>query len=59
MYVFVSIKRLTIPVVYTDLSGKELHTQVAVCIVVTSESLGGEMLAHWPRIPEMWVQVPL
>ena len=44
---------------YTDLSGKELHKQVGVGIVVTSGSLHGVMVTHWSGIPEMWVQLPL
>ena len=35
------------------------HTQVGVGRVVTSESLGGVMVAHWPGMPEMWVRVLL
>ena len=46
-------------VVCTDLWDKELHTQVGVGIVVTSGSLCGVMVAHWPRMPEMWFRVPL
>ena len=42
-------------VVCTDLKGKELHRQVGVDIEVVSVSLHGVMIAHWPRMPEMWV----
>ena len=46
MYVIVSIKtnnsRGTSVVVYTDLCGKELHRQVGMGIMVTSESICGE-----------------
>ena len=46
-------------VVCTELSGKELHSQVDVGIVVTPGSLCGVLIAHWPGIPERWVCVPL
>ena len=46
-------------VICTDLSGKELHRQVGIGIVVTTESLCGAMVARWARMPEMWVQFPL
>ena len=36
-------------VVYTDLSGKELHRQVVMGRVVTSESLGGVMVSTLAR----------
>ena len=42
-------------VVCTDLSGKEVHCQVGVGIVVTSGSLSGVIAANWRRIPDMWV----
>ena len=42
-------------VICTDLCGKELHKQVGMAIGVTSESLHDVMVAHWPRMPEMWV----
>ena len=46
-------------VVCTDLLSKELHRHVVVGIVVTSGSLHYVMVAHWPRMPEMWIRVPL
>ena len=45
-------------VVCTDLCGKALHRQVGVGIVVTSGSLRCVMVAHWPGMPEIWVQIP-
>ena len=59
--VIVSFKLLTIPgrisaVVYTDLSDKQPCRQVGMGCMVTSGSLGGEMLAHRPRMQEMWVR---
>ena len=39
--------------VCTDLRGNDLHRQVGMGTVVTSGSLCGEMVAHWP---EIWVQ---
>ena len=36
-----------------------MHRQVGVGIVVTSGSLCGVMVAHWPGMPEMWIQFPL
>ena len=41
-------------VVCAGLWGKELHSQVGVGIVVTSERLHGGMVAHWPGIK--WVR---
>ena len=64
MYVIVSIKRLTVPggmnvIVCTDLWGDEPYSQMCVGIVVTSGSLCGEMVAHWPRMLDIGVRVPL
>ena len=42
-------------IVCPHLQGNELHRQERVCIVVTSESLCGVMIAHWTRMPKMWV----
>ena len=42
-----------------DLSGKEPHRQVDMGIVMISGHLCGEVVAHWPTMPEMWVRVPL
>ena len=36
-------------------TGKEMHRQVGVDIVVTSGSFHDVMVAHWPRMPEIWV----
>ena len=46
---------IVIVVVFTDLLGKEPHRQVDVGIVVTSGSLCGVMVAHWPGMPGIWV----
>ena len=46
----------SIVVVCTGLRGKELHREVGMGIVVTSGSLCGEMVAHWPRMQEMLEQ---
>ena len=39
--------------VHTDISGKELHISVGVGRVVTSRSLGGEMVSTLPKMQEM------
>ena len=46
-------------VVCTDLSSKEPHIQVGVSRVVTSGSLDGDWLAHWPGMQELWVRFPV
>ena len=43
-------------VVCTDLSCKELHRQVDMGVVMTTGSLCGVMVAHWPRMPDIWVK---
>ena len=45
-----------IVVVCTDLCGKELHRHVVVGTVAISGSLHGEIVAHWPGMPEIWVR---
>ena len=40
---------IDIVAVCTDLWGKEMHRQVGVGTMVTSGSLRGVMVAHWPR----------
>ena len=57
-----NIKQLpanTCVLVCTDLGSKQLHRQVGMGIEVTSENLHGVMVAHWPRMSEMWIRVPL
>ena len=49
--------RQTTVVVCIDLWGKQPHREVGVSIVVTSGSLHGEVVAHWPGMPDMWVRV--
>ena len=46
-------------VVCTELRGKEPRRQVGAGIMVTSGSLHGAIVAHWPGMPEMWVRVLL
>ena len=59
IYIYISMHIYTYVIVCTDLWGKELHRQAGVGIVVTSGSLSGVMVAHWPGMPNIGVRVLL